>query len=203
MANGAEVVGKVPNPNAGQPHFTTASEVATMEFVRNILGTPAPCVLAWSSKAGENAVGAEYIIMEKVGRIQLGHAWDKMGIEDRFEICSDAMKEGESCQFLKGRMPDYLVMGVGACRADGQVTTMSNKYRAIALMPNSLILPLGHRQVEIKLIMEWYRLILTADHGMMPFNIVAQWVSERCTRKILQDRRILNPNQIILHLQIC
>ena len=34
MANGAEVVGKVPNPNAGQPHFTTASEVATMEFVR-------------------------------------------------------------------------------------------------------------------------------------------------------------------------
>ena len=74
------------------------------------------------------------------------------------------MKEGESCQFLKGRMPDYLVMGVGACRADGQVTTMSNKYRAIALMPNSLILPLGHRQVEIKLIMEWYRLILTADH---------------------------------------
>lgn len=34
MANGAEVVRKVPNPNAGQPHFTTASEVATMEFVR-------------------------------------------------------------------------------------------------------------------------------------------------------------------------
>ena len=25
---------KVPNPNAGRPHFTTASEVATMEFVR-------------------------------------------------------------------------------------------------------------------------------------------------------------------------
>lgn len=35
MANGAEVVGKVPNPNAGQAHFTTASEVATMDFVRH------------------------------------------------------------------------------------------------------------------------------------------------------------------------
>jgi hypothetical protein len=33
MENGAQVVGKVPNPNAGRPHFTTASEVATMDFV--------------------------------------------------------------------------------------------------------------------------------------------------------------------------
>ena len=34
MDNGREVVAKVPNPNAGIPHFTTASEVATMDFVR-------------------------------------------------------------------------------------------------------------------------------------------------------------------------
>lgn len=34
MDNGAQVVAKVPNPNAGVPHFTTASEVATMDFVR-------------------------------------------------------------------------------------------------------------------------------------------------------------------------
>jgi hypothetical protein len=33
MDNGREVVAKVPNPNAGIPHFTTASEVATMNFV--------------------------------------------------------------------------------------------------------------------------------------------------------------------------
>lgn len=33
MDNGQEVVAKVPNPNAGVPHFTTASEVATMDFV--------------------------------------------------------------------------------------------------------------------------------------------------------------------------
>lgn len=34
MDNGTQVVAKVPNPNAGKPHFTTASEVATMDFVR-------------------------------------------------------------------------------------------------------------------------------------------------------------------------
>ena len=33
MEDGREVVAKVPNPNAGIPHFTTASEVATMDFV--------------------------------------------------------------------------------------------------------------------------------------------------------------------------
>lgn len=33
MDDGAQVVAKVPNPNAGRPHFTTASEVATVEFV--------------------------------------------------------------------------------------------------------------------------------------------------------------------------
>lgn len=33
MENGSEVVAKVPNPNAGRAFYTTASEVATMEFV--------------------------------------------------------------------------------------------------------------------------------------------------------------------------
>ena len=34
MNNGPQVVAKVPNPNAGISHYTTASEVATMGFVR-------------------------------------------------------------------------------------------------------------------------------------------------------------------------
>lgn len=34
MEDGSQVVGKVPNLSAGLPHFTTASEVATMDFVR-------------------------------------------------------------------------------------------------------------------------------------------------------------------------
>jgi hypothetical protein len=62
--NSSQVVAKVPNLNASLPHFTTASEVATMDFVsfssnlytltltpqaRNILGNPVPKVLAWCS----------------------------------------------------------------------------------------------------------------------------------------------------------
>jgi hypothetical protein len=33
MDDGTQVVAKVSNPNAGKPHFTTASEVATIDFV--------------------------------------------------------------------------------------------------------------------------------------------------------------------------
>lgn len=33
MNDGQEVIAKVPNPNAGVAHYTTASEVATMDFV--------------------------------------------------------------------------------------------------------------------------------------------------------------------------
>lgn len=36
MDNNEQVVAKVPNPNAGPPHLTTASEVATMDMVHSM-----------------------------------------------------------------------------------------------------------------------------------------------------------------------
>ncbi|KAL6706296.1 hypothetical protein ACN47E_005586 [Coniothyrium glycines] len=86
MDDGTRVVAKVPNPNAGLPHFTTASEVATMEFARTVLGTPVPKVLAWCSRAQESVVGAEYIIMEQVPGVELEHVWPKMNIQERFAV---------------------------------------------------------------------------------------------------------------------
>ncbi|EAS37376.3 phosphotransferase enzyme family protein [Coccidioides immitis RS] len=78
MNDGREVIVKLPNPNAGRPCFTTASEVATMDFLRNILHLPVPKVYAWSSKASENPVGAEYIIMEKQAGVMLSDVWESM-----------------------------------------------------------------------------------------------------------------------------
>lgn len=34
MSDGRQAIAKLPNPNAGRPHFTTASEVATLDFVQ-------------------------------------------------------------------------------------------------------------------------------------------------------------------------
>ncbi|WEW60945.1 hypothetical protein PRK78_006433 [Emydomyces testavorans] len=65
MDNEYEVIARIPTPIAGPPHYTTASEVATMDFLRNILEIPVPRVLAYCSTA-DNPVGAEYIIMERL-----------------------------------------------------------------------------------------------------------------------------------------
>ncbi|KAF2753100.1 phosphotransferase enzyme family protein [Pseudovirgaria hyperparasitica] len=85
MDDNDQVVAKVPNPNAGVPHLTTASEVATMDMIRNIVGTPAPRVIAWDSRA-ENAVNAEYIIMEKAKGVQLGSVWPTMDIDQKGQV---------------------------------------------------------------------------------------------------------------------
>ncbi|OAL64289.1 hypothetical protein A7C99_4948 [Trichophyton rubrum] len=88
MDDGKEVIAKVPNPNAGRPHFTTASEVATMDFARNVLGTPAPKVYTWDSCA-TNPVGVEYIIMEKIPGIQLRQVWSHMKLVEKMNLCLD------------------------------------------------------------------------------------------------------------------
>ncbi|KAG2420999.1 hypothetical protein HFD88_000614 [Aspergillus terreus] len=85
MDNGREVIAKLPNPNAGRQHFTTASEVATMDYVRNILDIPAPKVYEFSSPA-DNPVGAEYIIMERSQGVELSKHWDELRGPAKFEI---------------------------------------------------------------------------------------------------------------------
>ncbi|KAL9039161.1 MAG: hypothetical protein Q9214_004988 [Letrouitia sp. 1 TL-2023] len=102
MDDGTQAVAKVPNPNAGRPHFTTSSEVATMEFVRKILGSPVPKVYAWSSRAQNNTVGAEYIIMEKLSGVQLEVVWSGMKMEDRLTVVKAIARHQKawmSCSF--------------------------------------------------------------------------------------------------------
>ncbi|KMU79580.1 hypothetical protein DIZ76_017642 [Coccidioides immitis] len=84
MDDGREVIAKVPNPNAGVPHFTTASEVATMDFeARKILNTPAPRVYTWNSQAKSHPVGAEFIIMDKTEGVPLSQVWSTMKLPQK------------------------------------------------------------------------------------------------------------------------
>ncbi|EFR02271.1 phosphotransferase enzyme family protein [Nannizzia gypsea CBS 118893] len=93
MDNGNEVISKIPNPNAGPAHLTTASEVATMDFARNILHTPVPHVYAWNSRINEeNRVGAEYIIMEKASGVPLGLVWDSLEPPDKLKVFLQVFK---------------------------------------------------------------------------------------------------------------
>ncbi|KAE8137911.1 phosphotransferase enzyme family protein [Aspergillus pseudotamarii] len=92
MENGKEVVAKVPNPNAGVPHFTTASEVATMDFARTILDTPVPRVYSWNPQAKTHPVGAEFIIMDKVEGVPLSQVWGTMKLPQKLQVLLSATR---------------------------------------------------------------------------------------------------------------
>ena len=51
-----------------------------------MLHTPLPEVYAWSSKAQETLVGAEFILMEKMNGMELEHFLPNMKIQDRLEV---------------------------------------------------------------------------------------------------------------------
>lgn len=60
--------------------------VSANEFqMRSVLGTPAPQVIAWSSNR-KNAVEAEYIVMEKAERVQLGSVWSTLEGKQKVQV---------------------------------------------------------------------------------------------------------------------
>jgi hypothetical protein len=102
MNNGKVVIARIPNPNSGPAYYTTASEVATMDFVRmlsqapfgrvltnnqarTILEIPVPKIHAWSASVS-NPVGAEYIIMEEAAGKQAADSWNAIELEDKVSI---------------------------------------------------------------------------------------------------------------------
>ncbi|KAL4946504.1 hypothetical protein BDV06DRAFT_208629 [Aspergillus oleicola] len=85
MDDGFQVIGKVPNPNAGLPHYTTASEVATMDFMRSVLDTPVPKIFSWNSST-DNPVAAEYILMENARGVSLSKIWDNLDVDLQFNV---------------------------------------------------------------------------------------------------------------------
>ncbi|PBK63876.1 hypothetical protein ARMSODRAFT_893613 [Armillaria solidipes] len=74
--NGTEAIARIPSPLVGNTHMSTASEVATMEYVREVFGEPTPRVLAWSKTPKlRAAVGSDFILMERVNGVSLEDRW--------------------------------------------------------------------------------------------------------------------------------
>ncbi|SMQ51974.1 unnamed protein product [Zymoseptoria tritici ST99CH_1A5] len=85
MDNGAVVIARIPNPNVGPACKVIASEVATMDFVRNVVGIPVPKVLAWDGGTS-NSAESEYILMEVATGTQLDEVWTDMDLSDKFKV---------------------------------------------------------------------------------------------------------------------
>ncbi|KAH9217470.1 kinase-like domain-containing protein [Leptodontidium sp. 2 PMI_412] len=118
MDDGTIVIARIPNPNSGPPFKTTASEVATMDFARTVLGIPVPKVLSWSGEA-ENPVESEYILMEEATGNQLGEVWDEMELHDKLKVVDDIVaieRKLLSLSFTRrivGEVPQSLKKEVG------------------------------------------------------------------------------------------
>ncbi|KAI1911304.1 hypothetical protein LOZ61_003968 [Ophidiomyces ophidiicola] len=89
MDDETQVVAKIPYPNVGVPYYTTASEVATMDFARNVLQTPAPQIYAWNASIDpkKNPVGAEFIVMEKMAGVPLSDVWCDLKPDQKVKVC--------------------------------------------------------------------------------------------------------------------
>ncbi|KAJ8116979.1 hypothetical protein OPT61_g1714 [Boeremia exigua] len=86
MHDGHQLIARLPNPNAGPARYTTASEVATMDYVRDRLQIPVPKIISYNTQAETNDVGAEYILMEKCPGIELGRLWDDLSARQKVDI---------------------------------------------------------------------------------------------------------------------
>ncbi|KAF2228287.1 phosphotransferase enzyme family protein [Elsinoe ampelina] len=116
MNDAKQVIVKIPNPNAGPPQLTTASEVATMQFMRTKLKTPVPRVLSWSAKK-TNPVGAEYIIMENAKGTELEFVWHTLNIKQRLAVVKQLASyqsvwasvrvSGYGSLYFRGAAPDH------------------------------------------------------------------------------------------------
>ncbi|KAF4260750.1 hypothetical protein KXV50_007694 [Aspergillus fumigatus] len=116
MANGKAVAARIPNPNAGPVVLTTASEIATMDFLREILQVPVPKVLAWNATVNfANRVGAEYIIMEHAPGKNLADYRADMSLERKVQVMEDIVSiqqkllsvkfSGYGCLYFRNNAP--------------------------------------------------------------------------------------------------
>lgn len=93
MDDGYEAIARIPMPIAGTSGLTTASEVATMDYLRNHLHIPVPRVFWWDSRLDEsNSVGAEYIVMEKIQGDTLGQRWLSLSTRELGEVIREIVE---------------------------------------------------------------------------------------------------------------
>ncbi|OAL75302.1 hypothetical protein A7D00_0901 [Trichophyton violaceum] len=190
--DGKQVVGKVPNPIAITPHLTTASEVATMEFMRTVLKTPTPQVHAWSSRVDDskNSVGAEFIIMEKISGIPLGKVWERLSGSDKMKVLINIFEyqnEWASVAFSR----------FGSLYYSGDVDTLPADYLYIdkngnqVNNPRFVVGPASHN--------EWFthaRDSISCDRG--PWNTVIDYRKAIAHREITASRLLPFPRQTLL-----
>ncbi|MCJ1470445.1 hypothetical protein MMC07_009090 [Pseudocyphellaria aurata] len=105
MNDGFQAIARLPKVVAGTPQRMTASEVATMDYLRNCLGIPVPHVYGWDCGHEGNPVGAEYIIMEKVEGDILRTRWKSLTTKELGEVIQEIVNI--ESQVFSAKLPKY------------------------------------------------------------------------------------------------
>lgn len=146
MEDGQVVIAKIPQPNAGPSTLTTSSEVATMEFARDILNIPVPKVLAWSA-TDQNPVQAEYIIMEEARGSQLHEVWKDLPLRKKVNIIHEFVeierkllsvsfdKYGPACSIAYVASSFWLTIVLGSGRCTSEIVG----FRDVSLLSSKLL----------------------------------------------------------------
>jgi hypothetical protein len=85
----SSILARLPYPSTLPRRLAVASEVATLAFAR-AQGIPTPRVLGYSVDA--NAVGAEYILMEKLPGRPIGDTWFDLSEQERLKVLLQMVK---------------------------------------------------------------------------------------------------------------
>ncbi|KAF8600090.1 hypothetical protein BDV93DRAFT_497071 [Ceratobasidium sp. AG-I] len=101
------------------PVYKLASEVATILYIASKTKVPVPKIHLWNSNA-ENAVGAEYLVMEKIKGVSADSVWETLDLKKKVRTVTDLAKHLHAlfrCRFYAagslytiGTPPDYKFM---------------------------------------------------------------------------------------------
>lgn len=91
LDNDFSVIVKIPFKISIPKKYATASEVATLEFLR-LKGIPVPKVYGWSATA-DNEVGTEYIVMERASGngLDTDSKWFELTKKERLTLVTDVV----------------------------------------------------------------------------------------------------------------
>lgn len=136
------VIARIPCPLAGPSYLVTASEVATIEFAREVLKLPVPRIITWSGdRTHSNGVGADFIITEEVPGVALSERWSHFQTSGEvipaLEGLLDAERKFESLRFSRiGSLyfkedvsPDLRDVPLLTGAVDDDTLRLSEKYR--------------------------------------------------------------------------
>ncbi|RPA74568.1 hypothetical protein BJ508DRAFT_215288, partial [Ascobolus immersus RN42] len=71
------------------PHHRTASEVATLEFLRRNTSIPVPRVYAYDSSS-DNSLKFKWILMDRVKGVPLREVWDSIKLEHMVDVVNSS-----------------------------------------------------------------------------------------------------------------